>query len=64
MYKLFISHNKIEFCIREKINNNWHTIYAKGNWIDIISDKKLHKFNYDMIIDDQDKIKQILIGLI
>jgi hypothetical protein len=61
---MFICENNL-ICIREKRNDTWYTVYKNGGiWIDFICDKNLEYLSYKQVIDDQDEIKKILIGLI
>jgi hypothetical protein len=62
---MFYSVDNENFCIREKIGDHWFIVYkTDNNWIDILPETDIDSFRYKLIVDDQDKIKQILIGLI
>jgi hypothetical protein len=65
MYKLFYSNNTEDFCIRKKIGDSWYLIYKSGgSWSNLIYDGYIEKDLYKQIIDDQNIIEKIMIGLL
>jgi hypothetical protein len=66
MYEMIYFANRKYYCIRQKNGNDWITIYASGGyWLLRVSQEDMNsKYDSVQVINNQEEIKQILIGLI